>query len=270
MAAWQLQWQAPCDDLANEFRAIQVHKDTTDRLLSWPVQPAKSGNAMRAEVLQGDFAWNPHANGGAGAQIAGGWRAEAVGPEETQSNQAVRYEWSTMLDPNYAADPRLANGSRTWQVIFQWHQGDNDQGGSPPVALIIVGDHIYLDVETVQGSASVQVGQWPLAALDRGTWHNFAAEIKWHPTDGTIKVWHNGQPITFDPVPSQATPGASFPSQATDTLTGLTTLFPPQAGSPDPSSVYLKAGLYRRAANTTPAQTFVLYHDDIRRYEWVQ
>jgi hypothetical protein len=56
MAAWQLQWQAPCDDLANEFRAIQVHKDTIDRLLSWPVQPAKSGNAMRAEVLQGDFA----------------------------------------------------------------------------------------------------------------------------------------------------------------------------------------------------------------------
>jgi hypothetical protein len=169
-----------------------------------------------------------------------------------------------MLDPNYAADPRLANGSRTWQVIFQWHQGDNDQGGSPPVALIIVGDHIYLDVETVQGSASVQVGQWPLAALDCGTRHDFAAEIKWHPTDGTIKVWHNGRPITFDPVPSQATPGASLPSQATDTVTGLTTLFPPQAG---PFQGLPQGWSLRRAANATLHRTSSY---DIRRYEWVQ
>ena len=64
-----------------------------------------------------------------------------------------------MLDPNYAADPRLANGSRTWQVIFSGTRATMSQGESPPVALIIVGDHIYLDVETVQGSASVQVGQ---------------------------------------------------------------------------------------------------------------
>ena len=74
-----------------------------------------------------------------------------------------------MLDPNYADDPRLANGSRTWQVIFQWHQGDNDQGGSPPVALIIVGDHIYLDVETVQVVPLFRLGsgRWPpwIAAL---------------------------------------------------------------------------------------------------------
>jgi hypothetical protein len=174
-----------------------------------------------------------------------------------------------MLDPSYAADPRLKNGSQTWQAIFQWHQGDNDRGGSPPVAFILVGDYIYLDVETVKSGASVQVGQWPLATLNRGAWHDFAAEIKWHRTDGTIKVWHNGQPITFNPAPSQANPGTSFPPSATTTLTGLTTLFPPKSGSTTPSSVYLKAGLYRRAANTTPAQMFVLYHDELGRYEWV-
>ena len=107
MAGWQLKWHAHCDNLTTDFRAIQVRKDTTDRLVSWPVKPAKSGNAMRAEVLQGDFAWNPKANNGHGAEIAGGWRAEAVGPAELQANHAVRYEWSTMLGPNYAADPRL-------------------------------------------------------------------------------------------------------------------------------------------------------------------
>ncbi|MEJ2865343.1 heparin lyase I family protein [Actinomycetospora flava] len=268
VAGWQIKWQAHCDDLVVDFESVQVRKDTTDRLLSWPVRPAKSGNALRAEVLQDDVAWNPDANMGKGADIAGGWRAEAVGPTENQSNHSVRYEWSTLLDPSYAVDPRLADGTRTWQVIFQWHQGDKDQGGSPPVAFIIAGDHIYLDVHTVKSGASVQVGQWPLATLDRGTWHDFAAEIKWHRTDGTIKLWHNGQAVTFAPVASPASPGTMFPSSATDTLANLTTLFPPKAGSSRPSSVYLKVGLYRRAANTTPSQTFVVYHDEICRYEW--
>jgi len=80
---------------------------------------------MRAEVLQGDVAWNPRANNGQGAEIPGGWRAEAVGPEELQGNHAVRYEWSTMLDLNYAADPGWLMGKGIWQVIFQWHQGNN-------------------------------------------------------------------------------------------------------------------------------------------------
>jgi quercetin dioxygenase-like cupin family protein len=268
MAGWQLEWQAHCDDLATEFRAIQVREDTTDRLVSWPVQPAKSGNAMRAEVLQGDFAWNPRAGNGQGAEIPGGWRAEAVGPEELQGDHAVRYEWSTMLDSEYAADPRMPDGNRIWQVIFQWHQGDNDQGGAPPVALTIVGDDIHLHVETVRNGASVEVGQWPLATVNRGAWHDFIAEITWHRTDGTIKIWHDGQPITFNPAPSPANPGTKFPPSATSTLTNLTTLFPPKSGSTDQPSVYLKAGLYRRAVNATPVQTFVVYHDEMRRYEW--
>jgi hypothetical protein len=262
---WTASWQAPCNDPAAEFRAIQVSRNTTDRLISFPVQPAKVGNAMRVEVLQGDCAWNPAANGGQGAQIPGGWRAEAVGPEEHQSDQPVRYEWSTMFDMNYAQNPVGSDGHRIWQVVFQFHQGDNDQGGSPPVAFIIVNDKVYLDAETVQSGASVQVGQWPIADLNRGTWHDFAAEIKWHPTDGTIKVWYDGQPVTFDPVPSQANPGSNFPQHSTDTLTGLTTLFPPQQNSPDPSSVYMKAGLYRKPINSNPSQTFVLYHDEIKR-----
>jgi hypothetical protein len=261
---WTISWQAPCNDPAAEFRAIQVHRNTTDRLISFPVQPAEDGNAMRVEVLQGDVAWNPAANGGQGAEIAGGWRAKAVGPEEHQADESVRYEWSTMFDPNYAQNPVGTDGHPIWQVVFQFHQGDNDQGGSPPVAFIIFNDKVYLDVQTVQNGASVQMGQWPIADLNRGTWHDFAAEIKWHPTDGTIKVWYDGQPVNFDPVPSDAT-GGNFPQQTTDTLTGLPTLFPPQQNSPDPSSVYMKAGLYRKAINSKPAQTFVLYHDEIKR-----
>lgn len=103
--------------------------------------------------------------------------------------------------------------------------------------------------------------------LDRGAWHDFAAEIKWHRSDGTIKFWHNGTPITFNPVPSPANDGAPYPSQATDTLTQLETLFPPKDGSQRSPSVYLKAGLYRRPAATTPGHSFVLYHDEISRSE---
>lgn len=156
---WKRTWYAPCDDPDTEFRALQVPKDTADRLVSWPVRPVKSRNAMRIEVLQEDWAWNPAANGGAGARIEGGWRAEGVGPEETQSDRAVRYKWATMLDVDYASDPRVADGDQTWQVVFQWHQGASDQGQSPPVALTIVGDHIHLDIHVVKQQSSVRVGQ---------------------------------------------------------------------------------------------------------------
>jgi hypothetical protein len=112
-----------------------VPKGTNDRLQSVGVQPAKWGDTIRAEVRNGDFAWNPYANNGQGAQIGGGWRAEAIGPTEYTSSAAVMYHWSTMLPINYVNDPRIDdvadpnNGKPTWQVIFQWHQGDS-RGGS--------------------------------------------------------------------------------------------------------------------------------------------
>jgi hypothetical protein len=271
---WTRTWYAPCNDLSPgvEWSSIQVRKGTVNRLISVAVQPPKNGNAMRAEVLDGDVAWNPKANGGKGAEIPSGWRAEAVGPTEYSSDSDVRYDWSTMLDPNYVNDPRIAAGNdagkRTWQVITQWHQGDHDQGASPPIAFTIVGDNIRLHLDKhdpADQDNSIEVGQWPVATLDRGTWHDFRAEIRWHLTDGSIKVWHNGQRQTFQPQPQ---PGGEppYPRKATDTLTGLETLFPPKTGSAEAPSAYLKAGLYRRGDATIPPGPYVLFHDEFSRY----
>src|SRR5215211_4877350 len=125
---WHQTWYAPCNDISTpgkEFVLLQVPKGTLDRLTSSPVQPPKNGNAMRVEVRDGDFAWNPYANGGQGAIIPGGWRAEAVGPSESQMDRPVSYGWSTLLDTSYAKDPRIDdtmdpnNGKPIFQVIFQ-------------------------------------------------------------------------------------------------------------------------------------------------------
>lgn len=73
--------------------------------------------------------------------------------------------------------------------------------------------------------------------------------------------------MTFDPQVSPAFGGQLYPPAATTTLTDLETLFPPEPDSTTAPSVYLKAGLYRRAAPTTPAHSYVLHHDDLARYE---
>jgi hypothetical protein len=277
---WHRTWYAPCNDVTHkgvEFVRFEVPQNTTDRLMSYPVQPAKSGNAMRVEVRPGDWGWNPDANNGQGAVIPGGWRAEAQGPTELQADQAVGYSWSTMLDPTYVTDPRVNdavdpnNGKSIWQVITQWHQSDSDRGSSPPVAFIIVGNNILLDVhryDPANENYSIQVGQWPVATLNRGAWHDFEAEIRWHPTDGTIKITHNGSPVMFSPqVPPDAPNEPLYPTQTTENLTGLGTLFPPKTGSMAPPSAYFKIGLYRKAVTTNPPGPFILYHDEISRYE---
>jgi Polysaccharide lyase len=289
---WFRTWYAPCDQLVPpvtcadlstpgpEFRWIQVPQGTVDRLTRSPVQPARNGNAMRVNVLDGDFAWNPCANQGQGGQISGGWRAEAVGPIEHETSGPIRYRWSTMLDPNYVLDPRVDDsthknhGKPTWQVIFQWHQGDDDKGGAPPVAFIIVGDNILLDLhkpDPKNDANSLHVGQWPVANLSRGTWHDFTVEIRWHQTDGLIKVAHNGQQVVFNPqVPAEFPNQPPYPAQATDTLRNVPTLFPSNNAASVPS-VYMKVGLYRQAVNTQPAGPFTLYHDEISRWEyWIR
>jgi hypothetical protein len=170
-----------------------------------------------------------------------------------------------MLDPKYVNDPRIAAGKdagkRTWQVITQWHHGKYEQGVIPPIAFTIVGDNIFLHLS----KHNIEVGQWPIATLDRGTWHDFRAEIRWHLTDGSIKVWHNGQRQTFQPQPQ---PGGQppYPPNATDTLTHLETLFPPTPGSTVAPSAYLKAGLYRRGDATKPPGPYIIYHDEFSRY----
>jgi hypothetical protein len=233
---YQQTWAAPGESLT-EWNSIQVPAGTTDRLTIVPAPLGKSPHALRAEVRDGDVAVNS-----AGQPIAGGWRAEGVGPVESQSSQTVRYTWSTMLDSAYPVDPVGTDGKPIWQVITQWHQGDNDQGASPPVAFIIVGEQIRLHLNRADGT---EVGQYAVAPLDRGTWHDFQMDVRWALTGGSIKVWHNGTPVLD--------------------LPSVPTLFPQQQNPSLPGTAYFKMGLYRKAVTTPTTGRFVVYHDEVRR-----
>jgi polysaccharide lyase-like protein len=91
--------------------------------------------------------------------------------------------------------------------------------------------------------ASIEIGQYPVAILARGTWHDFRLEVKWALANGYVKVWHNGQVV--------------------QEVTGIQTLFPTRANSTVAGTAYPKMGLYRKAVALN--QTFVLYHDQVRR-----
>ncbi|MEU0883352.1 polysaccharide lyase [Lentzea sp. NPDC005914] len=240
---WQQTWSAPGNNLS-EWRSLQMPADPPARVrIASPPTP-KSGTALRAEVRDGDVAVNS-----AGMPIPGGWRAEAVGPQEVSSQQSVRYEWSTLLDASYPVNPIGADGRPIWQVITQWHQGDGDVGGPPPIALIIVGDEIRLHLHSsdrADPNRSVEVGQYPVATLARGTWHDFRLEVRWALTGGYVKVWHDGQVVAD--------------------VQNVQTLFPARANAAVAGTAYLKMGLYRKAS-PVGSGPFILYHDEVRRLQ---
>lgn len=235
---YQQSWTAPGESLS-EWNSIQVPAGTTDRLMIVPAPLGNSPHALRAEVRDGDVAVNSFN----GRPIAGGWRAEGVGREvETESSRTVRYTWSTMLDAAYPVNPVGSDGRPIWQVITQWHQGDNDQGGSPPIAFIIEGEQILLHLTRPDGT---DAGKHVVAPLARGTWHHFQMDIRWA-LSGSVTVWHNGSEVVA-PTTAQ-------------------TLFP-QKNSTLPGTAYFKMGLYRKAVTLNPPTTgrFAVYHDEVRR-----
>ena len=74
------------------------------------------------------------------------------------------------------------------------------------------------------------------AHAEKGVWHTFEVQVRWSPDpDGTLKVWIDGEPVVDYAGP---------------------------IGYRDALGPYFKMGLYRDA---TP-DTFVIYHDDYRRY----
>lgn len=271
----------PCEDLTHgkEFVRIEVPKDHADRLKieNPPVLLSPdAGRALRAEVRDGDQAWNPDANDGQGALIEGGWRAEAQGETETQRETPVRYDWATLLPEGYPVDPQGPDspGDPPWQVIFQWHQSDTDRGGPPPVGFTVKWGNICLDLNTWDPDnekASIHIGTWVVGPAKTGVWHRFRAEIIWHLDKGSVKVWHNDEVVTFgDPLTAGPAVGEVSADRPPDALTGLPTLFPAkpleQGEAPLPApSVYLKVGLYREAVSTNPPGPYVLYHDEIHR-----
>ena len=258
---WERTWYAPCDSLA-EFRRLQVV--APDRLQIVVAPGGQGGSALRAEVRNGDQPPN----------VGGGWRAEVVGPIEQNSITLTKFRWRTFFDAAYprnpvAADPSLPAGPAKpiWQVFFQWHQADDpdpDYGSSPPVAFIIEPGpdqqgalYVHLHRSDLNDpSSSVETAKLPVATLQPATWHEFEAEIMWNINKGSIRVFHNGQEV----VPR----------------TAAQTIFPKRTNPNLAGSSYLKAGLYRKpwpatdggqAVGAPPNVGFIVYHDEIERFE---
>jgi Polysaccharide lyase len=241
---WQQTWSAPGNSVA-EWNSLQMPADQPYRLSTAVPPVAENGTALRVEVRNGDVALNP-----AGQPIAGGWRAEAIGPTESASAQPVRYEWSTLFDASYPTNPTDADGNPIWQVITQWHQGDNDRpvGGSPPVALILANGKVWLHLNRPSPNdpnSVEEVGKYYVADMTPGTWHHFRVEVRWALSGGYVKVWHNGG---TNPVQDRSNVQTLYPTSANPAMAGTATL---------------KMGLYRKA--TPVAGQFVLYHDEVHR-----
>jgi hypothetical protein len=226
-----------------------------DRLTSVPgASLGRSGNVMRVEVRRGDVTHD-------------GWRAEALGPRELSRFWSVRYSWWTFFPIGYPAEIKLVYGPNAgnpaFQVFTQWHHSGSS--GSPPLAFVVQppkaggGSDFRIRVGVVASSTGQRhyVG---IADLNRGQWHHFDIEVRWNPTDGWLKVRHNGQQTMFTPAESDG-----LLQESTDRLTSLATLYPGQHN-------YLKMGLYRPVdqensknyANPGEAHS-ILYHDDVRR-----
>jgi hypothetical protein len=238
-------WHAPCDSLA-EWESLQIPAGTTDRLQIVPAPGGRPGNALRVEVRDNDVAENPYNH----QPIPGGWRAEGIGPTESEGMSA-RYIWSTLLDPSYPADPLRPDGKPIWQVITQWHQGDNDVGSSPPIEFTLYRGKIYFHLNRVNPAnenESVPGLEIEVADLARGQWHDFQLDVRWSLTNGSVAVAHDGV--------------EKFRGS------GLATLFSrlvPVGSSVSPGTVYLKVGLYREAVPL--GVPCVLYHKDVSRCE---
>lgn len=263
--------------------------------------PVLNGTALRAEVHDGDQAVNQDN----GDLIGGGWRAEVLGPVESESDQIFRYTWHTMFNGDY---PQLPHGwhpakepenlhryhmRQIWQVFFQWHQGQHDLGSSPPVGFIIEKDSLYFNLEKLSADdplTSVRRGAWELGPIRRGEWHSFQLDIRWHLTNGLVRLKYNGTQVCFKRQTPGWPPGAdAFPLEDTEELAGIPTMFPAKdeiedankqlVKNPFPPSVYLKAGHYRPMVQTrrpkldvTPVELeetalgpYIVYHDELDR-----
>jgi Polysaccharide lyase len=85
-----------------------------------------------------------------------------------------------------------------WVLFTQWHQKDPNGtnpaiGSSPPIEFIIEKGMLKLRLNRAsQPGPSTEFTTVDLAQVSPGMWHHWAAEIQWSPTDGSVKVWHDG------------------------------------------------------------------------------
>lgn len=247
---WTVTWSAPGQAIT-EWEHVQVVKNTNDRLKSVPAPTGGTGNAFMFTVLNQD----QFAVGDKCQTIGGGWRAEGIGPHEQPSNKIIRYEWNTRFENGFPVNPVDASGNSVWVLFTQWHQKDPTGtnpaiGSSPPIEFIIEKGMLKLRLNRAsQPGPSTEFATVDLTPVNPGTWHHWAAEIQWSPTDGSVKVWHDGM-IKYD---------------STNPKVPVQTIFPDPDSPGQPGDSYLKVGLYRKPINAPGL--WVVLHDEFKRLE---
>jgi hypothetical protein len=247
-------WSAPGQAIS-EWEHIQVVKNTTDRLQSLPAPTGGTGNAFKFTVLDQDQL----PVGDKCQTIGGGWRAEGVGPHEQPSNKVIRYEWNTRFENGFPESPVDASPQKNpvWVIFTQWHQKDpaNSQtpaiGSSPPIEFIIEKGmlKLHLNSASSQPGPSIEFAKADLAPVSPGTWHHWRADIQWSPTDGSVKVWHDGI-VKYD---------------STNPKVQVQTVFADPDSTGEPGDSYLKVGLYRKPVDGPGP--WVIWHDEFKRLE---
>lgn len=138
-----------------------------------------------------------------------------------KDGDVVFYSYRAYLDPDFPT------GTKTWQLIMQWHQeGDS---GSPPVAVQVRDNRLQL---ALQGEDFQDLG--PVAG---GQTVDLILRIAFSqdPNTGTVDVWNGGRHVL--------------------------NAFHPSGGTLIDASAYEKVGLYRDRAIDQPAR---LYLEDLR------
>lgn len=88
------------------------------------------------------------------------------------------------------------DASSDQQVIWQWHEGSNTAGLSPHLAAIVQGGTLKIMAIANYNSVLTQANstKWVLyqAPWKPGMWNRFVVKARIHPTNGLVKVWHDG------------------------------------------------------------------------------
>lgn len=233
---WRTTFSSPFDDL-NEWPNWHVPPGTVhfpahpDDRLQIEAVPGR-GNTLRVEVRPGDVAHNSKGNG---TPVNPGWRAEVVNANiADRDGQKVRYSWASQIPSEVAPSPE---GPGVWQVLTQWHQGDNDGVVGPPqIECVVKGHAIHLHLNSPTAAVNPVADVRLVDDWRDGQWHAFTMTVLWSTIDGYIDISVDGSHKA--------------------TLKHQPTLH--YAASGQPGTVYPKMGIYRSA---TGADTKLAYHD---------
>lgn len=204
--------------------------------------PADQFAVVNSPVRQGQYAARFTVRPGDTFGTSSGERAEVywAGSDEGEGEE-YWYAWSTQF-PSDWSEPF------GWGIFVQWH---SQFPIPPPVSFNARADTAEISVNAGPLEPSGTNGsfrrKYPLlATLNKGSWNDFIARIRWSGTNGAIAVWHRLE-------------GGTDYVKVVD-VTGIPTL---QSSGATISDNYLKLGLYRNADN----KTNVVFHDAFRRWQ---